>query len=281
MERIDSNGLRLCDLQAELFEESLSLSCGSEIFIRRFMNSKMSIIFDSNAILDDTTTTSDMIEEINKEYGASEYGTIKYTKDEIYWIGYLYRYFCYTYKLNSRQVYKIIKPKELRALYEPYHTMSIPTAIDRIMEAKGIDLGKDSYTSKALKIIRKRDYKAETFEMNLFESPFEAIKNGTKTIEMRLNDEKRRRIRPGDVIVFSKINSKEKITVKVKSIHKYKSFDTLYQHFDKVALGYGENEMPSPKDMLAYYGEEDIKKYGVLAIEIKLVRYNHNEICNN
>ena len=38
--------------------------------------------------------------------------------------------------------------------------------------------------------------------MKLNESPFERIKNGTKTIEFRLYDEKRRQIKIGDKIVF-------------------------------------------------------------------------------
>ena len=56
----------------------------------------------------------------------------------MYWIGYLYRYFAYTYNMSSIQVYKIVKPKELRGLFLPYHTMDTAQAIDRIIEAKGI-----------------------------------------------------------------------------------------------------------------------------------------------
>ena len=41
--------------------------------------------------------------------------------------------------------------------------------------------------------------------MKLNESPFERIKDGTKTIEFRLYDEKRRQIKIGDQIEFSKL----------------------------------------------------------------------------
>ena len=40
-------------------------------------------------------------------------------------------------------------------------------------------------------------------EMRLNDEPFQAIKDGTKTIEMRLYDEKRRMIQVGDVIRFT------------------------------------------------------------------------------
>ncbi|MBQ8659733.1 MAG: hypothetical protein IJ475_02730 [Bacilli bacterium] len=39
-------------------------------------------------------------------------------------------------------------------------------------------------------------------EMRLHNEPFLLVKGGTKTIEMRLNDEKRRLIKEGDYIDF-------------------------------------------------------------------------------
>ena len=42
-------------------------------------------------------------------------------------------------------------------------------------------------------------------KMKLNESPFERIKNGTKTIEFRLYDEKRQQVKVGDQIEFSKL----------------------------------------------------------------------------
>ena len=77
-------------------------------------------------------------ERIEEEYGKSDYGSVKYTENELYWIGYIYRYYSYTYARSSVQVYKTIKPKELRSLFLPYHTMDPAQAIDRIIEAKGL-----------------------------------------------------------------------------------------------------------------------------------------------
>ena len=56
-------------------------------------------------------------------------------------------------------------------------------------------------------------------KMKLQEDPFERIKNGTKTVEFRLYDEKRQTIQIGDEIEFSKLPElQEKLLVKV--IHK-------------------------------------------------------------
>lgn len=108
-------------------------------------------------------------------------------------------------------------------------------------------------------------------EMKLHSSPFELIKNGTKTIELRLNDEKRQKVKVGDLIEFTNRSTNEKIMTKVKELHHYQSFDELYKHFDKIKLGYEENEEANPTDMELYYSKEEQNKYGVLGIEIELI----------
>lgn len=50
------------------------------------------------------------------------------------------------------------------------------------------------------------------------------------------------------------------------------TFTELYKHFDKVKMGYGENDIADPKDMEEYYAKEEQEKYGVLGIEIAVVQ---------
>ncbi|MBP3806834.1 MAG: antitoxin [Eubacterium sp.] len=139
MKKIDKDGLILCDIQAKAFEISITaMNTSSEIFVRRFMNSKIAKEMDNLSVLQNNLQAKDILDRIDEEYGKSDYGSVKYTKNEMYWIGYLYRYFAYTYNMSSIQVYKIVKPKELRGLFLPYHTMDTAQAIDRIIEAKGI-----------------------------------------------------------------------------------------------------------------------------------------------
>ena len=66
------------------------------------------------SVLESNIQANDILDLINEEYGISNYGSVKYTRNEIYWIGYIYRYFAFTYDMTSAQVYKIVKPKELR-----------------------------------------------------------------------------------------------------------------------------------------------------------------------
>ena len=105
--------------------------------------------------------------------------------------------------------------------------------------------------------------------MKLQNEPFQLIKSKNKTIEMRLCDEKRLRIRVGDKIIFTNIDTGEKIEVVVIGLHIFASFEELYKHFDKKALGYKKDEKANFKDMEKYYSKEEQSKYGVVGIEIK------------
>lgn len=108
-------------------------------------------------------------------------------------------------------------------------------------------------------------------KMKLHNNPFQKIKNQTKTVEMRLNDEKRKNIRVGDLIEFKNITTNGVLYAEVINIYNYPSFEELYDRFDKVSIGYDEDDVANPLDMLMYYQKEDIEKYGVLGIEIRLL----------
>ena len=109
-------------------------------------------------------------------------------------------------------------------------------------------------------------------EMKLNNGPFKNIKNGTKKIELRLNDEKRQLLKIKDLIEFTNRETLEQLLVEIENLYHYPSFEELYKHFDKVAMGYKEDEEADPKDMEEYYSKEEQEKYGVLGIEIKKVR---------
>ena len=154
MRAFDEIGLKLCRMQAAIFEATASkLNCSSPIFIRRFMYSQVAQRLDSDGFLFEACNVDRAIEQINSEFGDSSYGKEKYAEAELYWIGYIDRYWCYTYQKTSKQVYRIIKPKELRDLYYPYHSLDPAQAIERIMEASG--LTEANMISKGVEIMRK------------------------------------------------------------------------------------------------------------------------------
>lgn len=109
----------------------------------------------------------------------------------------------------------------------------------------------------------------KTHNMKLLPQYFNYIKNGTKRLELRLNDEKRKQLIVGDYIEFTNRVTNEKLLVKVIDLFKYNSFEELYKHFNKIEMGYSINEEANPKDMENYYSKEEQEKYGVLGIKIK------------
>ena len=119
-------------------------------------------------------------------------------------------------------------------------------------------------------------------EMKLNESPFERIKNGTKTIEFRLYDEKRKKVKIGDKIEFSKLpDLQEKILVDVLDIYRDETFENL---FKKIFTD--KNEIArKTKSMYQFYSKEQEKQYGVVGIRIALLnnnyRYKYNKLVRD
>lgn len=113
-----------------------------------------------------------------------------------------------------------------------------------------------------------------THHMRLYKEPFEQIKSGQKTIELRLNDKKRRQVKPGDFIEFSETeNPDSKIMTKVITLHPFDSFQELYENLPLLQCGYLEADIANakPEDMDHYYSRELQEKYGVLGIELALI----------
>lgn len=105
-------------------------------------------------------------------------------------------------------------------------------------------------------------------KMHLKSEPFRKISGGLKTVELRLNDEKRQQIKTGDYIEFSHLdNPDEKLTVEVIALHHFNNFQELYAAIPKEKMGYMPEEIPDPYHMDSFYSREKQEQYGVLGIE--------------
>ena len=110
--------------------------------------------------------------------------------------------------------------------------------------------------------------------MRLDPEPFARIDTGEKTIELRLYDEKRRRIVAGDIIRFeSTADDTDVLYALVEGLRFFASFDELYQALPLSKCGYTEEEArtASPRDMDKYYSPEAQKQWGVVGIELSLL----------
>lgn len=108
-----------------------------------------------------------------------------------------------------------------------------------------------------------------THNMRLVDFAFKRIKNKEKDIELRLNDEKRRLINIGNNIIFTHLDTNEKIKVEVTNLYKYKTFKELFDNLDNSRFGLDKND--TFEIMYNFYTKEEEEKYGALGIEIKLL----------
>lgn len=58
--------------------------------------------------------------------------------------------------------------------------------------------------------------------------------------------------------------------MEIDELKAFPSFEALYASYPKRAIGYRDDEKADPTDMLDYYREEDIRKWGALAIGVRL-----------
>lgn len=113
-----------------------------------------------------------------------------------------------------------------------------------------------------------------THEMNLHDSPFDMIRSGKKIYELRLWDEKRRNIKVGDEILFTRSRGGEdSMRCLVVGLHLFHSFKELYASLPLLKCGYTDKDIATadPSDMDVYYSKEKQSAYGVVAIEIKVI----------
>lgn len=107
--------------------------------------------------------------------------------------------------------------------------------------------------------------------MKLDPKPFELIKSGKKTVELRLYDEKRQKLSKEDDILFvNNADTSEKTAVTVKNLHIYSSFTELFTVMDPELCGYapGTTVEAAVNEMRKYYSEKLESSYGVIGIEI-------------
>lgn len=112
----------------------------------------------------------------------------------------------------------------------------------------------------------------KTHHMKLARIPFDMIASGKKTCEARLYDEKRRTVDLGDIIVFHCADNDEaKIETKVIGLLRYETFGDMFAHTDPRKFGADDAERMA-EAMLRYYKQTKQDMFGVLGIELELVR---------
>lgn len=109
--------------------------------------------------------------------------------------------------------------------------------------------------------------------MRLDSEPFLMIKNGLKTVELRLNDERRKDIEVGDFIHFVLRDSDSMILSRVRALYKAPSFAILFEVGGILKKCGWQSLTPceAAQIMRKYYSETDESTYGALGIELDVI----------
>lgn len=113
-------------------------------------------------------------------------------------------------------------------------------------------------------------------KMRLLPEYFEYMKTGTKKLEIRLNDEKRKNIKIGDIVTFEKFDeTQELLKTKVTNLYYYSNFNELIKENNITDLA---DKSVSKEKLIntlnEIYSKEEQDKYGVVAIEIEIIKEN-------
>lgn len=132
---MDGLQLKLCDVQGRLFELSVDRKYGSMEFVKIFMVSNTAKALDSRYNRMQWAGEEYLMEEIVEEAGEEKLRTGEIlSKEVMYWIGYIYRYWHYYTGEGSRKIYKQAPAKTMKRNYLMFHTMDPILAIEDLKE---------------------------------------------------------------------------------------------------------------------------------------------------
>lgn len=132
---MDAMQIKLCDIQGRMFELSVDRGYDSLAFVKSFMNSRVAHNLDSKYNRMQWAGEEYLIEELADECKDTLIKTDKQlTKDELFWMGYIYRYWHFYACEDSKKIYRQAPVEALRTNYLMFHTMAPEMAIDDLKE---------------------------------------------------------------------------------------------------------------------------------------------------
>ncbi len=126
---------QLCDIQGRLFELALKNGYDSPIFIKTFMNSRAAECLDDTYDRLQWAGEEYILEELEEEAaGILKKDDELFSREIMYWIGYVYRYWHYYSCESSREIYKIADARTMEECWLGFHTLDVEMAIDDLRE---------------------------------------------------------------------------------------------------------------------------------------------------
>lgn len=151
----------------------------------------------------------------------------------------------------------VVEHVYLREQYNEFSWTQMEKDLERNIELSKIRMEREAAGEKTI------------HKMKLLQTHFNSAAQGVKTVEMRLDDAKRRWIKPGDLIEFSCVDDADhKLVVEVVNKMTFLDFEELVDYYDIKSLGFdGYTAREVCEYMCSLYGKEKLKACHVVAIE--------------
>ena len=124
---------QLCDIQGRLFERSLKKDLDSTDFVEKFMHSKtcefLDLPYDRLQWAGEEYILEDLLDETAVMPAGERYGN-----EELFWTGYIYRYWHYVTGESGREIYAQAQARRMKDCYPGFHTMDAVMAIEDLKE---------------------------------------------------------------------------------------------------------------------------------------------------
>ena len=133
MKTLDMFELQLCEIQGRLFERSSIKNLDSGDFIEKFMNSKTCEFMDLPYDRLQWAGEEYILENLLEETDVKPVGEM-YDKEELFWAGYVYRYWHFLTGENGREIYNQAKARKMKGCYFGFHILDAAMAIENLKE---------------------------------------------------------------------------------------------------------------------------------------------------
>ena len=124
---------QLCDIQGRLFEYSRKRDLDSPDFIEKFMNSATCEFLDLPYDRLQWAGEEYILEDLLEETAVKQVGE-RYSIEELFWAGYIYRYWHYITGESGREIYVQAQARRMKECYLGLHTLDALMAIEDLKE---------------------------------------------------------------------------------------------------------------------------------------------------
>lgn len=125
---------QLCDIQGRLFINSAEAGLDSKSFITDFINSSTAAHLDDEYDRLQWAGEEYILEELIDEMDGLNKSNDIYSREALYWIGYLYRFWHYYTGEFSKEIYREADAETMLEAWPGFHTLDPEMAVDRLKE---------------------------------------------------------------------------------------------------------------------------------------------------